>query len=109
MATRTTGRTGTGRATRRSPVQVASLIVGAMFVVVGVAGFVPGITTHYDQLGFAGPDSHAMLLGIFMVSILHNLLHLALGVVGVLAAKTAAAARSFLIVGSLAYAALWVY
>ncbi|GAB3265778.1 DUF4383 domain-containing protein [Kineococcus gypseus] len=106
MATRTTGRTAT---TRRSPVQAASLIVGAVFVVVGVAGFVPGITTDYDALGFAGPDSHAMLLGIFMVSILHNLLHLALGVVGIAAARAASAARSFLIVGGVAYAALWIY
>ncbi|WP_432493686.1 DUF4383 domain-containing protein [Kineococcus auxinigenes] len=109
MATRTGNRTGTARSTHRSPVQVGSLIVGAMFVVVGIAGFVPGITTNYDQLEWAGPDSHAMLLGIFMVSILHNLLHLGLGVVGLVAAKSASAARSFLIVGGLVYAALWIY
>ncbi|WP_432486556.1 DUF4383 domain-containing protein [Kineococcus sp. SYSU DK018] len=109
MATRTGNRSSTARSTHRSPVQVGSLIVGAMFVVVGIAGFIPGITTNYGQLEWAGPDSQAMLLGIFMVSILHNLLHLGLGVLGLVAAKSASAARSFLIAGGLVYAALWIY
>ncbi|NAZ87949.1 DUF4383 domain-containing protein [Kineococcus indalonis] len=109
MATRTTSGTGTSRSLRRSPVQATSLVVGAVFVLVGVAGFVPGVTTDYDRLAAAGHHSGAMLLGLFQVSVLHNLLHLALGVVGVLAARTASAARSFLVAGGLAYAALWVY
>ena len=71
------------------PVQKAALAVGAVFLPVGVLGFVPGITTNYDQLTFAGHHSDAALLGIFNVSVLHNLVHLAFGVAGIaLARKT---------------------
>ncbi|WP_139318643.1 DUF4383 domain-containing protein, partial [Kocuria sp. CNJ-770] len=35
---------------RRSPVQTAALLYGAVFLLVGIAGFIPGITTNYDQL-----------------------------------------------------------
>ncbi|MCI2239823.1 DUF4383 domain-containing protein [Paenibacillus sp. TRM 82003] len=109
MATRTKNSVDANRTTRRSPVQTGALVVGAVFVLVGIMGFIPGITTNYDQLEWAGPDSEAMLLGIFMVSILHNLLHLGLGVVGLIAAKAAGAARSYLIAGGLVYAVLWIY
>jgi len=37
-----------------TPVQAASLVVGAVFLVVGVLGFIPGVTTEYDALTFAG-------------------------------------------------------
>ena len=58
-----------------------------MFLAVGVLGFVPGITTHYDQLTFAGHHSDAALLAIFNVSVLHNLVHLAFGVAGIALAR----------------------
>ncbi|WP_432574326.1 DUF4383 domain-containing protein [Kineococcus sp. SYSU DK005] len=109
MATRTSDGTRTSRPLRRSPVQATALVVGAVFVLVGIAGFVPGVTTDYDRLAGAGHHSGAMLLGLFQVSVLHNLLHLGLGVLGVLAARTASAARAFLIGGGVAYAVLWVY
>jgi len=48
----------------RTPVQKAALAVGGMFLAVGVLGFVPGITTHYEMLDFAGHESGAKLLGI---------------------------------------------
>jgi Domain of unknown function (DUF4383) len=54
-----------------------------VFLAVGVLGFVPAITTHYDQLTFAGQHSDAALLGIFNVSVLHNLVRLAFGVAGI--------------------------
>jgi hypothetical protein len=75
---------------------------------VGVLGFVPGITTHYGDLSFAGHDSGAKLLGIFQVSILHNLVHVAFGLVGLGLAKTVDGARNFLVGGGVVYLALWV-
>lgn len=101
--------TGTTTSTGRTPVQTAALVVGSVFLLVGILGFVPGITTNYDQLEFSGHHSEAMLLGIFQVSMLHNAVHLAFGVVGVLAARTRSAARSYLIVGGVVYLALWLY
>jgi hypothetical protein len=88
---------------------LAALAVGAVFVLVGILGFIPGITTHYDTLTFAGHHSQTELLGIFHVSILHNLVHLAFGVAGLALARTAASAKMYLIVGGVIYLALWVY
>ena len=93
----------------RSPIRTATLIVGVVFLIVGVLGFIPGITTSFDTITFAGHNSQAKLLGLFQVSILHNIVHLLFGVVGVAAARTAAAARSYLIVGGVIYLVLWIY
>jgi arginine exporter protein ArgO len=85
------------------------MVVGIVFLVVGVAGFIPGLTTHYGQLAFAGTGSTAMLLGIFQVSVLHDIVHLLFGVVGLAAARTAGGAKLFLVIGGIVYAALWLY
>ncbi|MGY2702092.1 DUF4383 domain-containing protein [Nocardioides sp. HB32] len=90
--------------------RTAAMVVGATFLLVGVLGFVPGITTSYDDLSFAGHSSDAKLLGIFEVSVLHNVVHLLFGVVGLLAARTSlTAAAQFLLIGGIVYAVLWVY
>ena len=94
---------------RRTPVQLAALIVGVVFLAVGILGFIPGVTTNYSELSFAGHDSGAMLLGIFAVSVLHNIVHLAFGVAGVAMARTFNAARLYLIGGGAIYAVLWIY
>lgn len=98
-----------GARTHRAPVQLAALIVAATFVLVGILGFIPGITTHYDMLRAAGPHSGADLLGVFNVSVLHNLVHLAFGVAGLVLSRTFNGARWFLIGGGVIYIVLWVY
>lgn len=60
-------------------------------------------------LGVAGHESTALLLGIFQVSILHNIVHLLFGVAGLLMALTHTQAKSFLIYGGIIYLILWVY
>ncbi len=87
----------------------ATAVVGATFLLVGIAGFIPGITTDYDNLMGAGPDSEAKLLGIFQVSILHNIVHLAFGALGLWAAKNWKTARTYLVGGGALYLVLWLY
>ncbi|MBF6175053.1 DUF4383 domain-containing protein [Nocardia blacklockiae] len=94
---------------RRSVVQFGSLAVGAVFLLVGILGFIPGITTDYDTLTWAGHHTDAKLLGVFQVSVLHNIVHLLFGVVGLLAARTAVTARGFLLGGGVIYLLLWLY
>lgn len=97
------------RTMTRSPVQVASAAVGLAFLAVGVLGFVPGVTQHYGDMEFAGHDSGAELLGIFEVSVLHNVVHLLFGVVGLWAARAISVSRGFLIGGGALYLGLWIY
>jgi hypothetical protein len=92
----------------RTPVQTVAGIVGIVFVLVGILGFVPGVTTHYGDLSFAGHGSGAKLLGTFQVSILHNLVHLLFGLAGLVLARTADGASGFLLWGGIAYLGLWV-
>ena len=96
-------------AARKTPVQQAALAVGAVFLLVGLLGFIPGITSDYDTMEFAGHHSDAKLLGLFKTSILHNLVHLLFGVAGIAMARNAGAARKFLIGGGAIYLVLWLY
>ncbi|GIJ25753.1 membrane protein [Micromonospora qiuiae] len=93
----------------RTRVQTAALAVGAVFLLIGVLGFVPGITTGYGDMTFAGHHSGAKLLGLFQVSVLHNLLHLGFGVAGLLLASRVAGARIYLAGGGALYLGLWLY
>ena len=84
-------------------------LVGAVFLLVGVLGFIPGITSNYDSLTFAGHTSDAKLLGLFEVSILHNIVHLLFGVAGLAMARTYKSAVNYLLGGGVIYLVLWVY
>ncbi|KUH40321.1 hypothetical protein ATE80_02590 [Streptomyces kanasensis] len=95
--------------TARSRVQQAALLMGAVFLLVGILGFIPGVTTDYDSLKFAEHDSTAKLLGVFQVSVLHNIVHLLFGVAGVLMSRAASTARTYLIGGGVIYLVLWLY
>lgn len=94
----------------KSPIaQFAAMVIGAAFLLLGVGGFIPGITSDFDQLSWAGHHSGAQLLGVFAVSVLHNLIHLAFGFAGVVLARSGGAAIAYLFWGGVTYAALWLY
>jgi hypothetical protein len=86
-----------------------SALVGAVFLLIGVLGFIPGITTGFDEMTFAGHQSGAKLLGVFQVSVLHNIVHLLFGVAGLALARTVSGARAFLLGGGAIYLVLWLY
>ncbi len=59
-----------------STIQKITLGFGIVYFLVGVLGFIPGITMHTDH----GPVPGAgLLLGIFAVNLIHNIAHLAVG------------------------------
>ena len=88
--------------------QKLAFLWGVAFIAAGVLGFIPGITTNFDELKFAGESSDAELLGLFQVSVLHNIVHLLFGV-GVLAARRHRTALQYLLVSGVLYVALFVY
>jgi hypothetical protein len=93
----------------RTPVQNVARLLGVVFLLVGILGFVPGVTTElYDGLDFAGDGSEAKLLGLFQVSVLHNIVHLLFGVAALAFAGTASGARTYLIGGGALYLVLWL-
>jgi len=93
----------------RTYAQLAALAVGVVFLLVGILGFIPGITTNYGDMTFASHESDAKLLGIFQVNVLHNIVHLAFGVAGLVLARAHSRAVAYLIGGGAIYAVLWLY
>jgi hypothetical protein len=92
-----------------TPVQHAARLVGIALLVVGVAGFVPGVTTDlYDGLEFAGDAGSSELLGTFEVSVLHNVVHGLFGLAGLALAGTPGGARTYLLGGGGLYVALFL-
>lgn len=92
-----------------TPLQGAAAAVGTVFLLVGIAGFIPGLTSNLDALEVAGHESDAKLLGLFEVSVLHNLIHLAFGVAGLVLARTWSGAKAFLIYGGVLYLVVAAY
>jgi hypothetical protein len=74
-----------------------ALVIGILFLVVGVLGFVPALV----QPPPAGaPEvavhaNHGYLLGLFPINLLHNLVHLAVGALGLAAYFGALSARLY--------------
>jgi Domain of unknown function (DUF4383) len=99
----TTARTG------RASIQKGTALIGIVFLAVGVAGFIPGITTSYSELKFASHLSGAQLFGIFQVSVLHNIVHLLFGIAGIALSRTWDSARTYLLGAGVIYLVLFVY
>ena len=93
---------------RTTPVQAVARLVGIVFLLVGIAGFIPGITTDlYEGLEFAGDEGTSELLGLFQVSVLHNIVHALFGI-GILMAATPEGARTFLLGSGAIYVVLFL-
>ena len=93
----------------KSAVSILALLVGATFLLVGILGFIPGITNNYGDLSFADHHSESELLGLFQVSILHNIVHILFGIAGLVMWRTMSGAQMYLIGGGIIYLLLGVY
>lgn len=70
---------------------------GFLYLAVGILGFLPGLTQAppVDAPHLVVETGYGYLLGLFPINILHNLVHLAIGGWGLIAAKSFTAARLF--------------
>jgi hypothetical protein len=104
-------RTRQGVATRRRcavNIQTFARIYGIVFLIVGICGFIPGVTPPHHHPGLAVQAGSGMELGLFPVNALHNLVHILFGAWGLLAARTAGGARTYARVVAIAYALLTI-
>jgi uncharacterized protein DUF4383 len=98
----TSGNTGTGRGAMTWP-QMLALAFGAIYLLVGVVGF---FVTGFGN--FFAHDTNQTLLG-FEINGMHNVVHIVIGVAGLLLARTLAGARTYGWLLAIGYGAAFVY
>jgi hypothetical protein len=91
---------------RLRPEPVARAVGGALLAI-GLLGLVPGVTSGWSRLAFAGRGSDARLAGVFQVSVLLDLVHVLLGAAGLVLAGTMEHARGYLVGAGTVLIALW--
>src|SRR2546422_2648762 len=72
----------------RSTVQMVALVFGAIYLAVGILGFLP-------FLGGSITLTNTKLLGLFNINLLHNLVHVVIGIAGLAAVTSLPNARRF--------------
>ncbi|MBD1934606.1 MULTISPECIES: DUF4383 domain-containing protein [Cyanophyceae] len=79
--------------------QKFALIIGIFFFLCGVMGFIPAfvkeptVTPDMANLGFT--TGYGYLLGIFPINVLHNIVHLVVGLLGILASISLDSSRLY--------------
>jgi hypothetical protein len=89
-------------------IQTFARIYGIVFLIVGVVGFIPGLTRAHDHPGLIVDAASGMELGLFPVNVLHNLVHIIFGAWGLVAARSISAGRTYARVVAIAYALLTI-
>ncbi|MGY1594717.1 DUF4383 domain-containing protein [Geodermatophilus sp. SYSU D00708] len=96
------GDAGTGRGAMTWP-QALALAFGAIYLIVGIIGF---FVTGFE--GFFAHDTGKTLLG-FEINGMHNVVHIVIGIAGLLLARTLAGARTYGWLLAVGYGAAFVY
>lgn len=92
----------------RAPVRWAAIMCGIFFLMIGFAGFIPSVTWNFNNIEM-GYGSEAMVLGLFQVSVLHNVIHLLAGLAGLVMSRFSNSARGYLRIGAGVAVVLWVF
>jgi hypothetical protein len=72
-----------------------ALVVGIIYLVIGIAGFIPGLVQGQDYPDLAVDTGSGALLGLFPVNVVHHLVHLLVGVLGIAAYRAFDTARLY--------------
>lgn len=75
--------------------QTFARIFGILFLIIGAAGFVPGVLTEHSHADVTLDAGLGFLFGVFPVNYAHNTVHLLFGVWGLLAARSMGAAATY--------------
>ena len=70
-------------------------IIGVMFLLVGLLGFIPGLVSPGSPGGTLVTTAFGYLFGLFPVNAIHNVVHLGIGLWGLVAARTSQGSVSF--------------
>ncbi|MGK6322511.1 DUF4383 domain-containing protein [Sphingomonas sp. DT-51] len=83
-------------------------LYGVVFLLAGLAGFIPGLSPEHVHPGVAVTGASRLALGLFPVNVLHNLVHLLFGLWGLAAARGVAGARLYARSVAVIYAVLTI-
>lgn len=72
-----------------------ALVLGIIYLLIGLMGLIPGVVTAAANPGVTVDVLNGTLLGIFPVNIIHTLVHLIIGIWGIIAYRSYSASRSF--------------
>jgi hypothetical protein len=96
----------------RIPAQYFALTVGIIYLLVGIMGFIPGLVdvpaVAPDGVDLGYTAEYGYLLGLFPVNLLHNVVHLLVGGLGILASIAMDSSRLYSGVLALFYGMLTV-
>ena len=86
-----------------------SLALGIIFLLIGIAGFVPDLLHNPEQAADVQvTQSFGRLMGLFPVNVLHNVVHIIFGIWGVVAYRSYTGARGYSKAVAIIYAVLAV-
>jgi hypothetical protein len=87
-----------------------AMIFGIVFLVIGIGGFIPGLTDHGAQphADLTMTEGYGHELGMFPINLLHNIVHIIFGVWGLAASRSLGGARTYARVVAVIYALLTV-
>ncbi len=85
-----------------------ALVIGVVYVLAGLAGFIPALGTERTTPDLIVDAQYRNVLGLFPANILHHLVHLAIGILGILAYRSYANARNYSRVLAVVYGLLAV-
>ncbi len=87
-----------------------TLGMGILFILAGIGGFLPFITTHapHDAPHLHVDTNYGYLLGLYPINIIHNLVHMVFGVIGIAIYRQYKFARAYAQVLAISLAVLTI-